>query len=486
MPEKETKYLSVSDEDLQIGAAILQEGGTVIFPTETVYGLGADARSPKAAEKIFEAKGRPSDNPLIVHIAEEEQLNDLVIEIPEKAKTLMQAFWPGPLTLIFKKAECVPTTVTGGLSTVAVRMPEHPVAKKLLSIAKVPVAAPSANLSGKPSPTTFLHVKQDMDGRVDAIVDGGNCRVGVESTVLDISGEIPVLYRPGGVTKEQIESLIGPIQVVTKAKEGESPKSPGLKYKHYAPDAEIQILRGSMEQVEAYAKQLSKEHKTAILTFDEFPAFPDHIITYSLGSRNNPEDAAHRLFAALRNLDLQGVTYILAPEIPDDGVWSAVRNRLYRAAGVNIISLAEKSVLFVCTGNTCRSPMAEGILKEIAKRERLSVSVSSAGICAGNGSASQNAIQAMQEIGITISEHHPTQLTFDKIQDADLVLTMTTGHKQMILQAFGQCENKVFTLSEWAGESTDILDPYGGDLAVYCACRDEIQELLEKGWRKLK
>lgn len=486
MQEKETKYLSVSDEDLQIGAAILQEGGTVIFPTETVYGLGADARNPKAAEKIFRAKGRPSDNPLIVHIAEEEQLNDLVTEIPERAKVLMQAFWPGPLTLIFKKAEGVPTTVTGGLYTVAVRMPEHAVARKLLTIAKIPVAAPSANLSGKPSPTTFLHVKQDMDGRVDAIVDGGDCRVGVESTVLDMSGAIPVLYRPGGVTKEQIEGLIGPIQVVTKAKEGESPKSPGLKYKHYAPDAEIQILQGSMEQIEAYAKQLSKEHKTAILTFDEFPAFPNEVITYSLGSRNNPEDAAHRLFAALRNLDLQGVKYILAPEIPNDGVWSAVRNRLYRAAGGNIISLTETSVLFVCTGNTCRSPMAEGILKEIAKREQLSVSVSSAGICAEDGSASQNAIRAMQQIGIDISEHQATQLTLDSIQEASLILTMTAGHRQAIWQAFPKFADKVFALSEWVEDTMDILDPYGGDLDIYCACRDEIRSLIEKGWRKLK
>ena len=482
----ETKYLTEKREDLAIAGEILRSGGTVIFPTETVYGLGANALDASAVRKIFAAKGRPSDNPLIVHIAELSMLPQLVREIPESAQKLIDAFWPGPLTLIFRKSDAIPTVVTGGMDTVAVRMPSQPAAKELLLTAGVPVAAPSANRSGLPSPTAFSHVKADMDGRVDAIIDGGDCRVGVESTVLDVSGTAPVLYRPGGITKEQIEELIGPIQVVTELKEGESPKSPGLKYKHYAPHAPVQILHGDLEQAKQYVKECCDRERVGVLVFDEFPCLDPRAIAFSLGSRNAPDAAAHRLFAGLRGLDDEGVSLILAPEIPELGVWSAVRNRLYRAAAGQVLDLSQKTMhlLLVCTGNTCRSPMAEGLMNALACRSDRPVLVSSAGICAGGAPASPQAVEAMGEKEIDISHHRSRQITGEMIEAADAVLTMTRSHARLLCSAYPQYAGKVMTLAQWAKTDEEVADPYGGTLEDYRRCRDQLACLIQKGWQE--
>jgi len=330
-----TQILNISQ--LDIAAEILRNGGTVAFPTETVYGLGANALDEEAVFKIFAAKGRPSDNPLIAHIACADDVAQVAREISEAARVLMDTFWGGPLTLVLRRQTCVPNIVTARLDTVAVRMPANEIALELIRLAGVPIAAPSANISGKPSPTAFEHVERDLFGKVDAIVDGGNCSIGVESTVIDMTRDVPLILRPGGVSREQIEAIIGNIEVVTQSdldRIADSTTSvvpsPGMKYKHYAPRAPI-VICDVEEMTNRVAAQIGK---VGVLTFDEYlPQFSTVDNILSLGSVHDASAAARNLFAQLREFDELEVDVIFAPEIRDDGVWAAVRNRLYKAAG---------------------------------------------------------------------------------------------------------------------------------------------------------
>lgn len=336
------------EELLKKPAEILKNGGLVAFPTETVYGLGANALNEEAAKKIYEAKGRPSDNPLIAHIADFDDLIPLVSQVPESGKKLMEAFWPGPLTLIFPKSGLVPYGTTGGLDTVAVRMPADPIAKTLIRLAGVPVAAPSANTSGRPSPTTADHVWQDMNGKIDMILDGGAVGIGVESTIIDVSGEKPVILRPGAVTQEMASSILGqeihldPAIASGPMKAEVKPKAPGMKYKHYAPKAELTLIEGEMKDVvktinRLAEEKLSKGFRVGIICTEETRDSYPHGIVRSLGTRTKEETIAHSLYSVLREFDDLEADYIYSESFSKDHLGQAIMNRLVKAAGYHII-----------------------------------------------------------------------------------------------------------------------------------------------------
>ncbi len=336
-----TEYLSTESADLRRAADLLRAGELVAIPTETVYGLAADALNGKAVASIFAAKGRPADNPLIVHIADLSQWEALVLDIPPQAMALAKAFWPGPLTMILPKADCIPVEVSAGLSTVAVRMPSHPVARELITLSGCPLAAPSANRSGIPSPTEARRVMEDMDGRIAAVVDGGACDVGVESTVVDVSTVPPRLLRPGAVTLEMLATVVGDVivddAVAHELKDGEMAASPGMKYKHYAPKANVVLVSASPEKYAEYVNARAGNGVAALCFDGEEQLLTVPYVTY--GARDNHEEQAHRLFEALRLLDEQEikVAYTACPS--QEGVGLAVYNRLLRAAGFEVVEL---------------------------------------------------------------------------------------------------------------------------------------------------
>ena len=337
----ETLHLTDSPADLAVAAKLLAEGEPVAIPTETVYGLAADARNEQAVARIFAAKGRPQDNPLIVHIAAWEQLLPLVTEIPAHAKALAEKYWPGPLTMIFKRSEAIPASVSGGLDTLAIRWPSHPVAQALIRESGCPLAAPSANLSGSPSPTTAARTAADMDGRIAAIVDGGPCEVGVESTVVSLVGDVPQLLRPGYVTAEQIAEVCGDCRVneaVTKPlKAGEEAASPGMKYKHYAPSARVILLDGSPDAIIDYVNAHAAVGVWALAFDGETEGLQVPFITY--GARNDEAAQAHAIFEALRRADELGAQILYTSCPRAGGLGLAVYNRLLRAAAFEVIEL---------------------------------------------------------------------------------------------------------------------------------------------------
>ncbi len=341
------------ESKLDPAAQVLKSGGLVAFPTETVYGLGANAFDAQAVENIFKAKGRPSDNPLIVHIADIRTIDTLACTVPRVVPLLVDTFWPGPLTLVMPKSERIPSIITAGLDTVGIRMPSHPIALALINKAGIPIAAPSANSSGRPSPTLSKHVIEDLSGKVDIIIDGGSTNVGVESTVLDTTVEPPIVLRPGGVTLEQLQRLLGNIDAdptLNMADSGDiHPRSPGMKYRHYAPNATLLLLQGPIERV---AVEISKRAElyykeggsVGILSTEETAALYEpylyrHCKILSLGSRKSPESLAANLFRCLRDFDDNGISIILA-EAPDiEGIGQAVMNRMLKASGGNLIKL---------------------------------------------------------------------------------------------------------------------------------------------------
>ena len=337
----ETLLLSAADPHAaQAAADIIKNGGLVAIPTETVYGLGANGLDPEAVAKIFIAKGRPQDNPLILHVAESAQLDTLCHSIPQSARLLAEKFWPGPMTMVLPAKDIVPESTRAGLPTVAVRCPDHPVTRQIIRLAGVPVAAPSANLSGKPSTTSAAHVLHDHNGRIDAVVDGGPSRVGVESTIIDLSEERPRLLRPGGITLEQLRSVLGEVDidpaVLSQMAPGQAPKAPGMKYRHYAPACPVVIVSGTSEQAAAYIRA-NYTPGDRVLCFREELSLYEGCDPLAYGSEAEPETLSAGLFDALRVLDDPGVHMVFARCPQGDGVAFAVRNRLNKAAGFQII-----------------------------------------------------------------------------------------------------------------------------------------------------
>ena len=350
----------IKDEELKEAARILRSGGLVAFPTETVYGLGGNALDEDAARKIYAAKGRPSDNPLIAHVSCVEEVAPLVKEIPEAGRKLMEAFWPGPLTMIFPKSEKVPYGTTGGLDTVAIRMPDDPVANRLIALAGVPVAAPSANTSGRPSPTTADHVWQDMNGRIEMIIDGGPVGIGVESTIVDVSSAVPAVLRPGAITMEMLEAVLGDVSVdpaiLGPLSADVRPKAPGMKYKHYAPKADLTLVEpedvdreNGLDEKQLQAmigkvRELSRGKieagcKVGVICTDESRHCYTDGAVRSIGERKSQASVAHNLYALLREFDDLGVDYIFSESFPKDHLGQAIMNRLSKAAGYKIVKV---------------------------------------------------------------------------------------------------------------------------------------------------
>ena len=346
---KTTLLTPETDENaVKTAAELIRAGEVVGMPTETVYGLAANALNGEAVKKIFLAKGRPQDNPLIVHIADFARIYDLCPAVPPQAKQLAEAFWPGPLTMIFPKKDIVPYGTTGGLDTVAVRMPVDPVANCLIHLAGVPIAAPSANTSGRPSPTKAEHVIEDMDGKIEMIIDGGAVGIGVESTIVDVSGEIPTLLRPGAITIEMLRETLGQVDidpVILGPVSGDiKPKAPGMKYRHYAPKADMTLVEGDMDKVVAYINEQTKKAeaegtKVGIICTEESQDMYQGGNLEVIGSREHEETVAHNLFAVLRDFHARKVDCIFSESFSKDQLGQAIMNRLCKAAGYHIVNI---------------------------------------------------------------------------------------------------------------------------------------------------
>lgn len=345
-----TQLVEVNEMTLEEAGRILRNGGLVAFPTETVYGLGGDALNPESSSKIYAAKGRPSDNPLIVHIAHTEDLSKVASVVPELAYKLADRFWPGPLTMILPKADCIPKQTTGGLDTVAVRLPSNGVARALIDASGCFIAAPSANLSGRPSPTSASHVYEDFDGRIEMILDGGDVAIGLESTIVDLTCNPPMLLRPGYITADMLAQVCGEVSAdvtMMSVAPGQAPKAPGMKYRHYAPKGSLAIVEGQQEEVVRYineqlSKEMSEGRKTGVIATSETASLYKADLVMDAGSRDCEEQIAHNLYRILREFDEQNIEVMYSEAFGEAGICQAITNRLLKAAGHHVINLSDK------------------------------------------------------------------------------------------------------------------------------------------------
>ena len=482
---------------LREAGSILRSGGLVAFPTETVYGLGANALDGQAAEKTYRAKGRPSDNPLIVHIAEIRAMETLAQEVPRQAYALAEAFWPGPLTLILPKNPVVPYSTTGGLDTVAVRMPDHPVALALIREGGGYVSAPSANTSGRPSPTTAEHVLEDLDARIDLVLDGGPVEIGVESTILDLTQEVPVILRPGAITQEMLETVVGTVRMDeallsedTKA----PPKAPGMKYRHYAPRAEMLLVEGTPTGTVKAIRQLAHQalrqgRKVGILASEEtWDAYEEGFVKV-IGTRERGGSVAQGLYRILREFDRTGVEVIYSETFPREGIGSAVMNRLEKAASHRWMRAEEilkrqrfHSLCFISQTDTAEGPMAAAILRRQDLREDYRI-FSRGLVVLFPEPLNPKSEVVLGRHGYTLPEHVSKPLDPEEIEADTLVLTMDPLQKQKLLYEMGVA-GEVYTLQEFLGRKVHIDQPLGEPLEAYedyfRGVEDTVKALAEK------
>jgi len=483
----------IDEQILAEAGEILKRGGLVAFPTETVYGLGANALDEKAAMKTYAAKGRPSDNPLIVHIADVEALKEIVEEIPEKAKRVIEKFWPGPLTLIFNKKEIVPLGTTGGLNTVAVRMPMDEIARGLIRAGGGYVSAPSANTSGRPSPSTAQHVMDDMDGKIEMIIDGGSVEIGVESTILDVTVDPPMILRPGAVTKEMLEKIIGKVDVdsaLLSDTSEEAPKAPGMKYRHYAPKAQMIIVSGEPKEIVKAIKQIAYEqerlgYKVGIIATNETRSLYTKGVVKSIGSRSNENSIAKNLYKVLREFDEEDVSYIYCEAFDEEGIGSAVMNRLDKAAGHHVIQASDitrlqkyRRILFVSKSDNCRGPMAAELLRNQSLMKEYEIG-SRGMVVLFPEPANPKAEVIMRSQQMTLASHEATQLTEDDLNDETLVLTFEEAQKWKIVSTYQNVKH-VYTLNEYIEDERMIPSAHGKPLNIYGENFSLLMELMKK------
>ncbi len=495
IPLMETLILKVDEsidgqDAIEKAAKIIRDGGLVAFPTETVYGLGGDAANARSARRIYKAKGRPSDNPLIVHIARVEQLADVAEDIPDVAYELAKAFWPGPLTMIFKKQRSIPRNTTGGLDTVAVRLPDNEVARELILQSGRLIAAPSANVSGRPSPTNAKHVYNDLAGKIDAIIDDGDSVVGLESTILDLTTDIPMILRPGVITRADLEQVIGRVGVdsaIISDDDVSKPKAPGMKYRHYAPKASLIVVEGDAYRVANYINSQvcdlrSEGQRCGVIVAEENAAMYKADIVKSVGSLEHEEEIAHNLYSILREFDNEDIDRIYSESFNDDGIGQAIMNRLLKAAGHRKVNANKESItriIFVGKNGASRSPMAAAILKSMELNKEYEIL--SRGILVQFPEPLNPKIEAvLTSNGIEVEDFHAKELSDDDINSTTILFTMEESHKNRIIDKFEKAnEGNTFVLSTYVGNELEIPNPYGGSLQLYGLCFESIKKTLE-------